>query len=442
MQTLMHHTAPIHHGHKVQLYEEGSFPSPAILDFLLDGLVQKNAVVIVATEQNYRHLERGFAERGVSLPTQIEQGAIIYRDAEALLDTLWRDGQIDSDAFESGLGPEFSALLERYPAVFAYAEMVDLLLQDGKIQQMLDLEEIWNKFLVGRKINLFCGYHIDWIRPEYGPELIDQIVGKHNTLVPIQLNADTPVQHAMWIEFIHARKTKFRKELAKLTAIEEEMARDLRGLEELNRGVTQKHDQQDRWIAHYLNDELAENLISLQLSLAALPTVLKDVPADRMAVLNAKLEELTSFVKHMAETVRDAVEKIHTPLLEDFGLAAALRSFIYANRSYSAKVILSVTPPDFRLDPDIEQSVLEVLRGAITNAVQHTEASNIQVELNLYGSQLTCKVTDNGLGFSPSEPSTGLGLPMMRQRVAALGGSLNIDSNPGSGTTVNFTLRV
>lgn len=431
-------------GHKVQLYEEGSFPSPAILDFLLEGLAQNHGVVIVVTKENLAHLERSFSQRGESLQKHIDSGAIIYKDANELLNTLVINNRIDHEAFEKGFGQEIKTLLAKHGMVSAYAEMVDLLLHDGKIELMLQLEDTWNQFIAGRAINLFCGYHIDWVKPEYGRELIDKIVGTHNTLVPIHLNANTPAQHAIWIEFIHARKTKFRQQLSELTAIEEELSRDFKDLQTLNRGVIQMHDQQDRWVAHYLNDDLAENLAALQMSLAAMPAMLKELPVDQAAPIAARLQELVTVVQEMSTSVRSTVDKIHVPLLDEFGLLSALRGFIYSTRSFTkARVTLTVEPPDdFRLDHEKELNVLLALKEAITNAIKHTQASRIEVEIHKTDRKLTCKVTDNGEGFDMSAAGVHLGLPMMRQRVMLLGGLLNMESSPGKGTMIELSINL
>jgi signal transduction histidine kinase len=428
--------------HQVQLYEEGAFPSPAILDFLINGLAEKKAAIIVATATNYAHLQRSFDERGQSLQASIDLGSVAVKEAGDLLKSVWRDDAVDVDLFEKQLGPDISRLLEGHQGVVVYTEMVDLLLHDGKIKQMLALESIWDRFIAGRPVQLFFGYHIDWFKPEYGLELMDQIIGAKNVLAPIQLNANTPAQYAAWIDFIHARKVRFRKELADLTTLEEGMARDLRSLNALNRGVIQKYDEQDRWIAHYLSDELAENLTALQLSLASLPMILKDVPEKNSAELKAKLEELNNFVKQMTDSVRETVDKIHAPLLEDFGLAAALRTFILSTRNFSkAKIKLTVTPPDeFRLKPEVEQHLIEVVREAITNAIKHTQATKIDVDLTIKDGKLTARIADDGLGFDSAKVTEGLGLPMMRQRCALLNCELKIISKPNGGTVVEFTI--
>ncbi len=430
-------------GHKVQLYELGAFPSPAIMDFLFDGMAANSAVAIVVTQENFAHLARSFAERGVSLQDKIDNGAILYKDADTLLKSFVSKDHIDAAGFDKGLGRDFAALLEKYPAINVYTEMVDVLLHDGKIDLMLELEEVWNKFIDGRPIQLFFGYHIDWFRPEYGSGLIDRIVGPHNVLAPIHLNPNTPVQHALWIDFIHARKTRFRQELADLLAIEEDMARDLKSSEALSRGVIQKHDEQDRWVPHYLNDDLAENLVALQHNLAALPSLLKRLPPEEMAAITTRLEAVTALAKDMAASVRTTVDKIHSPLLEDFGVGAALRSFIYSTRDFSrAKVTLVVSPEEFRLPADLEQNVLEVMRETIANAVKHAQAQNIHVELIKQDSKLTCRVTDDGVGFDTGKPTDGLGLSMIRQRCALLKGELNVTSKLGSGTVVEFAINL
>jgi signal transduction histidine kinase len=87
-----------------------------------------------------------------------------------------------------------------------------------------------------------------------------------------------------------------------------------------------------------------------------------------------------------------------------------------------------------------QESVVKILREALTNAVRHSHATQITVTLTAEGER-TLRVTDNGIGFDPAEvavETTGFGLVSMRERAGSLGATFCIDSAPGFGTTVEM----
>jgi signal transduction histidine kinase len=83
--------------------------------------------------------------------------------------------------------------------------------------------------------------------------------------------------------------------------------------------------------------------------------------------------------------------------------------------------------------------VVRILQEAITNARRHAAAKRVSVRLKVVGSDLVAEVSDDGLGFR-SETTPGVGLSSMRERAAAIGGELEIQSEPRRGTRVRLRL--
>lgn len=92
----------------------------------------------------------------------------------------------------------------------------------------------------------------------------------------------------------------------------------------------------------------------------------------------------------------------------------------------------------------VETAVLRVAQEAMSNAVRHSAADQVTATLSYIGDTLTLDVVDDGIGFDPDAvtpgPNGGLGLPGMRARLAALGGTLDVESQPGHGTCLAATL--
>jgi signal transduction histidine kinase len=97
---------------------------------------------------------------------------------------------------------------------------------------------------------------------------------------------------------------------------------------------------------------------------------------------------------------------------------------------------------DRRLDPEVETHLYRISQEALNNLFKHAEATNVSVLLELRKNNVVLIVEDNGKGFDVNEQSIvqtsgkGLGLVGMRERATLVGGSLEIESAPGRGTTI------
>jgi signal transduction histidine kinase len=97
---------------------------------------------------------------------------------------------------------------------------------------------------------------------------------------------------------------------------------------------------------------------------------------------------------------------------------------------------------DPRLGPEIRRQIFLILKESITNIAKHAECSSVTIEIENDRGRLRLRVTDNGKGFDLAGATDGNGLVNMRQRVAALGGTLNTQSKPGYGTTIELDVQL
>jgi signal transduction histidine kinase len=89
-----------------------------------------------------------------------------------------------------------------------------------------------------------------------------------------------------------------------------------------------------------------------------------------------------------------------------------------------------------------DAAAYRIAQEALHNALRHSGARQIEISLHRTGRRVVLEVTDDGRGFSPDAPAPGLGLASMRERAAAAGSTLSIDSAPDSGTRVTLALPV
>ena len=95
---------------------------------------------------------------------------------------------------------------------------------------------------------------------------------------------------------------------------------------------------------------------------------------------------------------------------------------------------LQTTGTVVRADPDMEAAVFRAAQEALSNVAKHAQAAQVQITLTYLGDALLLDVADDGTGFDTRATTDGYGLVGMRQRLSRVGGTLTVESSPGSGT--------
>jgi signal transduction histidine kinase len=200
-------------------------------------------------------------------------------------------------------------------------------------------------------------------------------------------------------------------------------------VEELRRSrlrIIEAGDAARRRIERDLHDGAQQQLVSLALDLRMLKARLRDPQIDElMARLATALAEL-----------RELARGIHPAILTDRGLAPAIQSL--ADRGTIP--IEADVQVEERLAPPIEAAAYFLVAEALTNVARYAEATSARVEVRRAGDELVVEVSDDGVGGV--DPSAGSGIRGLQDRVAAVGGTLEIDSPPGHGTRLRATLPV
>jgi signal transduction histidine kinase len=196
------------------------------------------------------------------------------------------------------------------------------------------------------------------------------------------------------------------------------------------RRIVAASDETRRQIERDLHDGTQQRLVSLGLAVRAAEA---NLPPER----DDLRDELSGVAMGLAAAVEDLQEisrGIHPAILTKGGLAPALR----------ALALRSPIPVDLRIDTEerlaepLEVAAYFVASEALANAAKHSEASRIDVSLARRDGALVLSVRDDGVGGV--EPARGSGIVGLDDRVEALGGSLDVDSRPGKGTTVTAEL--
>jgi PAS domain S-box-containing protein len=193
-------------------------------------------------------------------------------------------------------------------------------------------------------------------------------------------------------------------------------------------------DQERGRIARELHDETGQSLTTLLVGLRAI--------GDKtgLAEVRSMAERLREVAAHTVDDVGRLARGLHPAILDDKGLVAAMRRHVsdFA-KAFGVVVNLRVGAVPRRTAPLAQSTVYRILQEALTNVARHAQARVVGVVLKRENSVLELVIRDDGVGFDPAaalSEASGLGLHGMQQRVALLGGSVEIESRRGHGTVI------
>lgn len=194
---------------------------------------------------------------------------------------------------------------------------------------------------------------------------------------------------------------------------------------------------QRRTFARELHDGINQLLVSAKLRLGLFK---KKLPAD---IPQENLEKTEELLNLTIQEVRRISHNLRPILLDDLGLKSALHGLLDTlEEQGNHDVIRKIRLPEERLPDAIEMTVYRLVQEAITNIQKHADASRIKLIINSTDKYVTVIIEDNGLGFSDSEKSSGIGMMNMRERVELLGGRFSVRSHPKQGTSIRAELAL
>jgi signal transduction histidine kinase len=198
--------------------------------------------------------------------------------------------------------------------------------------------------------------------------------------------------------------------------------------------IVAAQDAAARRLERDIHDGAQQQLVALAVKARLAETLLERDPPKGREILH----ELQQGVVEALADLRDLARGIYPPLLADQGLAAALQ----------AQVRKVAIPVDVdagalaRYRPETEAAVYFSVLEGLQNVAKYAGASHASVRLGQSNGSLSFEVTDDGVGFDASATTYGTGLQGIADRLAAQGGSLEVSSRPGSGTTIRGRLPV
>jgi signal transduction histidine kinase len=237
---------------------------------------------------------------------------------------------------------------------------------------------------------------------------------------------------------LEARVAERTRELQ--AAHQELQAKDeLRG--KLLRKVITAQEEERKRLARELHDETCQKLAALGIQLDTARA------ADSPDTLRERLDKARTLATRTLSDVHRVIFDLRPSVLDDLGLLAAIRW--YAQRQLEPRgmaVRCDFPDLDLHLPAEIETALFRTVQEAVNNIARHSNAENALIEIDRGRDGLTIEVEDDGVGFDLGEATStvdsgrGLGLTGLRERMELLGGMADIDSSPGDGTRVRFTV--
>lgn len=204
------------------------------------------------------------------------------------------------------------------------------------------------------------------------------------------------------------------------------------------RSVNEALEQEVRRIAHAVHDEAGQLLVVVHLAIA-------EISRDLPPAAQQKLKNVTVLLHQVEEQLRELSHGLRPTILDDLGLVPAIR-FLTERISKRFGVSINVESRlDIRLLPSAETALYRIVQEALNNITKHAGARNVWILLDGEATKIVCSIRDNGVGFRVStrlkeRGNRGLGLIGMQERLSSLGGTLHIESEPGSGTQLRITV--
>ncbi len=205
----------------------------------------------------------------------------------------------------------------------------------------------------------------------------------------------------------------------------------------LDQVVTAQEQERQR-IALELHDEPIQALTFLGIRLSAGRSFVERGDSERCLTILAEVEDR---LNEETQRLRQLMSELHPPVLDERGVASAIRDYAAGLRRETGINIQVDVGSAGRLEPSVEAIAYRIVQEALANVRRHSRAESARVTARPGGGWLELEVWDDGEGFEPREPAAlakegHFGLLAMWQRAELVGGSCEVRSEPGKGTTV------
>ena len=211
-------------------------------------------------------------------------------------------------------------------------------------------------------------------------------------------------------------------------------------LRSVSRHLESIREEEQSRIAREVHDQLGQQITGLKMELALLRSYLQS--GKDAEQIQSKIADMFQLLDDTVVSVRKIASDLRPSMLDYFGLAESIenQNEEFTKRS-GIKVEFSKPVADFVFEPGISIGLYRIYQEALTNIARHANATVVNTYLAVTEKEIVLTVTDNGQGFDHTRKTKSLGLLGMRERAHIMGGKIDIESEPGKGTTVKITVQ-
>ena len=202
--------------------------------------------------------------------------------------------------------------------------------------------------------------------------------------------------------------------------------------DDLRRRIMSAQEEERLRLAHDLHDQTGQSVSAAMLELKAIEPLVDEKSRGRVRRLRRHLDELAQMLHRIAWELRPAS-------IDELGLTNTLENYLAGwSKKHGIKVDFHCADQGLdRRSNEIRTTIYRLVQESLTNVAKHaTDATNVSVVIGTAEHTLHLTIEDDGRGFDPTALSPRLGLAGMRERLLLVGGQLNIESSPSSGTTI------
>lgn len=211
---------------------------------------------------------------------------------------------------------------------------------------------------------------------------------------------------------------------------------------DLLHGVINAQEQESKLVAEEWQGRISKKLLTVLQGLHGFHSLIHQ----RAPESRERFQKLTAEIDEIATLVRGLTNELHPSVLDDFGVAAAIREYVTdtlasPEEQEPLQVTVQADAIDQQLPNEAKLLLFRVTQEALRNIRKHADAKNVQIAFVQEHAGVSLMIKDDGKGFNPSQPRPGhFGLLYMRERTEACGGTFRVVSSQGEGTEVHINL--